>query len=189
MQMTPASTPEAARYRWEYWGSSASNFACSPAGMVQPSSSKMKWALPMTTRVPPTRLAMPCATIYSTSECISSWEMPRSLAARTTAFAMEWGKCSSRQAASCNTSCSPQPEKGTTCTTCGVAWVRVPVLSNTMVSAFASASRYLPPFTVMWYSPHSLMAESTASGMESFSAQEKSTIKMEMARVTLRVKA
>ena len=33
------------------------------------------------------------------------------------------------------------------------------------------------------------MAESTASGMESFSAQEKSTIKMEMARVTLRVKA
>ena len=108
MQMTPASTPEAARYRWEYWGSSASNFACSPAGMVQPSSSKMKWALPMTTRVPPTRLAMPCATIYSTSECISSWEMPRSLAARTTAFAMEWGKCSSRQAASCNTSRSKQ---------------------------------------------------------------------------------
>ena len=51
------------------------------------------------------------------------------------------------------------------------------------------ASRYLPPFTVMWYSPHSRMAESTASGMESFSAQEKSTIKMEMARVTLRVKA
>ena len=82
-----------------------------------------------------------------------------------------------------------QPEKGTTCTTCGVARVRVPVLSNTMVSAFASASRYLPPFTVMWYSPHSRMAESTASGMESFSAQEKSTIKMEMARVTLRVKA
>ena len=38
----------------------------------QPSSSKMKWALPMTTRVPPTRLAMPCATMYSTSECISS---------------------------------------------------------------------------------------------------------------------
>ena len=30
-----------------------------------------------------------------------------------------------------------------------------------MVSAFASASRYLPPFTVMWYSPHSRMAEST----------------------------
>ena len=31
------------------------------------------------------------------------------------------------------------------------------------------------------------MAESTASGMESFSAQEKSTIRQEMARVTLRV--
>ena len=60
---------------------------------------------------------------------------------------------------------------------------------NTMVSACASASRYLPPFTVMWYSPHSRMAESTASGMESFSAQEKSTMRMEMARVTLRVKA
>ena len=43
-----------------------------------------------------------------------------------------------------------QPEKGTTCTTCGVAQVRVPVLSNTMVSACASASRYLPPFSLIW---------------------------------------
>ena len=59
-----------------------------------------------------TRLAMPWATIYSTSECISSWEMPRSLASRTTALAIEWGKCSSRQAASCKTSRSLQPEKG-----------------------------------------------------------------------------
>ena len=33
---------------------------------------KNEVALPMTTRVPPTRLAMPCATMYSTSECISS---------------------------------------------------------------------------------------------------------------------
>ena len=37
-----SSTPDAARYRWEYCGSSPSNFACSPAGMVQPSSSKIK---------------------------------------------------------------------------------------------------------------------------------------------------
>ena len=76
-----------------------------------------------------------------------------------------------------------------TSTTCGVARVRVPVLSNTMVSALASASRYLPPLTVMWAVPHSRMAERTASGIESLSAQEKSTIRMEMARVTFRVSA
>ena len=63
----------------------------------------------------------------------------------------------------------------------------VPVLSKTMVSAFAIASRNLPPLTVMPQFPASRMAESTASGIASFSAQEKSTISTESARVVFRV--
>ena len=74
-------------------------------------------------------------------------------------------------------------------TTLGVARVRVPVLSKTMVSALDRASRYLPPLTVMWLAPHSRMADRTASGIESLRAQEKSTIRQEMARVAFRVRA
>ena len=69
-----------------------------------------------------------------------------------------------------------------------MAWVRVPVLSKTMVSASAAASRNLPPFTRMPLLPHSRMAERTAMGMESFSAQEKSTIRMARALVGSRVR-
>ena len=50
--------------------------------------------------------------------------------------------------------------------------VSVPVLSNRIVSASAMASRYLPPLTVMLCAPASLIAESTVTGMASFSAQE-----------------
>ncbi len=141
----------------------------------------------MMTRLPPTVLAMPWATRYSTSECISSWDRSRSWAACTTALAMEWGKCSSRQAARRSISASSRPPKGITWATTGLAWVRVPVLSKTMVSALAMASRYLPPLTVAWQSLASRMADSTARGMASFRAQEKSTISTDRARVTLRV--
>src|SRR5699024_8598927 len=71
----------------------------------------------------------------------------------------------------------------------GQAWVRVPVLSKTMVSAAATASRNLPPLTVIWARPASRMAERTARGMASFSAQEKSTISTDRARATFRVRA
>ena len=57
---------------------------------------------------------------------------------------MEWGKCSSRQAASRSISVSLCPLKGIIRTTLGQARVRVPVLSNTMVSARAMVSRKLP---------------------------------------------
>ena len=50
-----------------------------------------------------------------------------------------------------------------------------------------TASRYFPPFTVTWKRLASLMAERTARGMDSFKAQEKSTISTDRARVTLRV--
>ena len=79
--------------------------------------------------------------------------------------------------------------EGTIFATRGQAWVRVPVLSKTMVSAFATASRNLPPLTVMCSRPASRMAESTARGMASFRAQEKSTMSTDRARVTFRVSA
>ena len=101
---------------------------------------------------------------------------------------MEWGKCSSRQAASRSISVSLCPPKGIICTTLGQARVRVPVLSNTMVSARAMVSRNFPPFTVICSRPASRMADSTASGMASFKAQEKSTISTDKARVTFRVR-
>ena len=58
-----------------------------------------------------------------------------------------------------------------------------------MVSAFATASRNLPPFTVMCSRPASRIAESTARGIANFSAQEKSTMSTDRARVTFRVRA
>ena len=56
-----------------------------------------------------------------------------------------------------------------------------------MVSAAATASKNLPPFTVICSFPASRMAESTASGMENFNAQEKSTISTDKARRIFRV--
>jgi len=73
--------------------------------------------------------------------------------------------------------------------TVGFAFVSVPVLSNTMVSASATASRYFPPFTVIPFCPASRIAERTEIGIASFNAQEKSTIRTERAFVILRVTA
>ena len=143
----------------------------------------------MRTCSPSTELAIPWATRYSTVAWRSSWRRPLRRASSTTALAMEWGKCSSRQAARRSISASSFPLKGTTSATRGQAWVRVPVLSKTMVSAFATASRNLPPFTVMCSRPASRIAESTARGIANFSAQEKSTISTDRARVTFRVRA
>ena len=56
-----------------------------------------------------------------------------------------------------------------------------------IVSAAATASKNLPPFTVICSLPASLIAESTASGMENFNAQEKSTMSTDKARNILRV--
>ena len=56
-----------------------------------------------------------------------------------------------------------------------------------IVSASATASRYFPPFTVIWKLPASRIAERTERGMASFRAHEKSTIKIDNAFVTLRV--
>ena len=75
----------------------------------------------------------------------------------------------------------------TTCSTQGVARVRVPVLSKTMVSAWEMASRNLPPFTVSRWRLASLMADRVATGMATSMAQEKSTMSTEAAFVTLRV--
>ena len=60
-------------------------------------------------------------------------------------------------------------------------------MSNTIVSAFAIASINFPPFTVILLFPASLIAESTARGMESFNAHEKSTIRTDNALVTFLV--
>ena len=132
---------------------------------------------------------MPWATRYSTLAWRSSWVSPRRRASSTTALAMEWGKCSSRQAARRSISASFLPLKGMIWATWGQAWVRVPVLSKMMVSALAVASRNLPPLTVMCSRPASRMADMTAKGIASFKAQEKSTMSTDRARVTFRVRS
>ena len=54
----------------------------------------------------------------------------------------------------------------------GSALVSVPVLSNTIVSAFENASRYLQPLIVISCTAASLIAEITAIGVDSLIAQE-----------------
>lgn len=66
-------------------------------------------------------------------------------AADTTAFAIECGKCSSRQAAIRSSSFSPASQNGTIIFTVGIAFVSVPVLSSTIVSASATASKIFRP--------------------------------------------
>ena len=178
-----------ARYRWEYSSGSEAKRASFPSGTVHFSSSNTKWQLPITTRFSPMVVEIPWATIYSTFECISWWSSFFFFAASTTARAMEWGKCSSRQAAMRSSSSGVSPLKEMTEATVGQALVSVPVLSKTMVSASATASRYFPPFTVTWCRPASRMADSTEMGMASFSAQEKSTIRTASAFVTFRVRS
>ena len=102
---------------------------------------------------------------------------------------MECGKCSSRQAAMRRSSSGLFVSlKDTTSATVGCAFVSVPVLSKTIVSASATASRNLPPFTVIlcWFA--SRIAERTEIGMASFNAQEKSTIRIESAFVAFLVR-
>ena len=60
-------------------------------------------------------------------------------------------------------------------------------MSKTMVSALATASRKRPPLTEIRWPLHSRMADSTAMGMASFSAQEKSTISTARVLVMFRV--
>lgn len=110
------------------------------------SSSKMKCALPMRSFFPSRLDAIPCARMYSTFVCSSLWFKFLFEASFTTARARECGKCSSRQAASFRTSFSSLFPKTRTSFTTGFDSVRVPVLSNTIVSACAKSSRNFPPF-------------------------------------------
>ena len=132
-------------------------------------------------------VTMPWATMYSGLECGFPYERPFPFAALTTAFARECGKCDSRSAASASISSGSRPSTASTCSTVGMDFVSVPVLSNTMVSASLIISRYFPPFTVMWCAPASLIAESTAIGIATSIAHEKSTISTDAAFVTFLV--
>ena len=132
---------------------------------------------------------IPCATIYSTFVCSSSWTRPRFIASTTTAVAIECGKCSSKQAAIQSSSSGLLSSNGITSTTVGCALVSVPVLSNTIVSASATASKNLPPFTVISCALDSRIADSTDNGIANFNAQEKSTINTDNAFTVLRVNA
>ena len=100
---------------------------------------------------------------------------------------MEWGKCSSRQAAILKISFLVISLNTTISASTGSAFVRVPVLSNTMVCASDTASKNFPPLTVMWWLFASRIAERTDNGIASFNAQEKSTIRIDSAFVELRV--
>ena len=176
-QITAASFPSIARYRWEHSNGRCSNLSSIPSGITHFSSSITKCQLPITAFLPSIVVEIPWATIYSTFECISSWTRCFSLAALTTALAMEWGKCSSIHAAIRRSSSELSSSlKDTTSETTGFAFVSVPVLSNTIVVASAIASIYLPPFTVILWVLASRIADNTETGMASFSAQEKSTI-------------
>ena len=126
----------------------------------------------MTTRLPSSELAMPWATTYSTSAWRSRCLRLLSSAAATTARATGCGKCSSRQAARRRTWSRRQPSKGMTQASSGVASVRVPVLSKTMVSAAAISSKCLEPFTVKPALALWLMAESTEMELVSLRAHE-----------------
>ena len=79
------------------------------------------------------------------------------------------------------------PPNGTTSATVGSAFVSVPVLSNTIVSASATASIYLPPLTVTLCWLASRIADNTEIGIASFNAQEKSTIRTAIAFVAFLV--
>ena len=125
--------------------------------------------------------------MYSTLECISSCSSFFCFAAVTTAFAIECGKCSSKQAAIRSSSSGSESLNGMTSITVGFAFVSVPVLSNTMVVASATDSRYFPPLTVMSHCCASRIAESTEIGIASFSAHEKSTIRIDNAFVAFLV--
>ena len=69
-------------------------------------------------------------------------------------------------------------------------YLKEPITNKKVLGIFVGAmGALILIMSMMWAVPHSRMAERTASGIESLSAQEKSTIRMEMARVTLRVSA
>ena len=85
---------------------------------------------------------------------------------------MLWGKCSSIHAATRSISSAPLPVKSSTSSTRGQAAVNVPVLSNTIVSASAKASKYLPPFTMMRRLEASRMADMMEMGVDNLMAQE-----------------
>ena len=103
-------------------------------------------------------------------------------------MAIECGKCSSIQAAILKSSSSLSPLNEYTYFTVGAALVSVPVLSNTIVSAAATASKNLPPFTVISFCPACLIADNTVIGIASLSAQEKSTISIDNAFVAFLVR-
>ena len=87
-------------------------------------------------------------------------------------MAIEWGKCSSRQAAKRSTWSRRQPLNAMTLERLGVASVRVPVLSKTMVSAAAISSKWREPLTVKPALALWLIAESTAMEPVSLRAHE-----------------
>ena len=62
-------------------------------------------------------------------------------------------------------------------------------MSKTMVSASAIASKNLPPFTVILCTLASRIADNTDTGIASFNAQEKSTIRTANAFVAFLVKS
>ena len=78
---------------------------------------------------------------------------------------------------------------GITFSSFGLALVSVPVLSNTIVSAFAYASRCFPPFIIIRLSDASFIADITDIGVVSFIAHEKSTIRTDIALVMFLVSA
>ena len=84
-------------------------------------------------------------------------------------------------------SSASRPSNGIICSNTGSAFVNVPVLSKTTISAAAICSKNLPPFTVIPRREASCIADSTANGILSLSAQEKSTIRNESAFIVLRV--
>ncbi len=170
--ITPLSTPSTARYKVESPSIVAAISAAAEGGISTCSSWTTKCSEPITTRAPLSALAIPCATMYSTSAWRSRCLSPASAAAFTTARATGCGKCSSRQAENRSTSSVDHPSNPSTSRTRGAAAVSVPVLSKTMVSAAAKASKYRDPLTMKPSRALWLMAVSTEIAPVSLRAQE-----------------
>ncbi len=158
MQSTAASVPPTARYRWVYWLGRRSNLDCSSGGMRHSSSSNTKWALPMITRSSPQYWQCHGPPSNPPSSAFLHGKGPG--LGRPGPRHWPWSGEVLLQASSQTEHIGLiVPPKGMTATTVGQARVKVPVLSKTMVSAFAIASKYFPPFTVTWFPLASRIAE------------------------------
>ena len=151
LQMTPASTPPMARYRWEYSGGSASKFAALARRNAAPLVLKDK-VLAADNGLLAADLAgnavgddvLHLAVHLVVADALCGGGLHDGVRHRV-------GVVLLRQAAICKTSSSVRVPNGTTCTTVGVAWSQRAGLVKDDGIGVGQSLRYLPPLTVIWW--------------------------------------